>query len=165
MSDLIKMVREANPGRNHENISRRTMKLMEEVGEACQAYLSVTSPTNGKGKTWDDVREELADSVIVALDIALTPMPDEVNKSDAEIEADFLRMVEKKLKKWRKNRKKAITAQQDAEPATGPLTDAEKALGPFQKLQRVAAGDNRFVQDTLDRFGRFARGQRDDDAV
>lgn len=66
-------VREANPTRNASNLDRRALKLIEEFGEAAQAYLNVTSPSNGKSKTWDDVREEIADVLIVALDIAWTP--------------------------------------------------------------------------------------------
>lgn len=72
------LVRDANPGRQAANIRRRAMKLMEELGEIAQAWLNVTSPSNGKGKTWDDVREEIADCLIVALDVGWTVLPTEV---------------------------------------------------------------------------------------
>jgi hypothetical protein len=51
--------------------------MLEEIGELSQAYLNVSSVSNGKQKTWDDVREEVADCLIVALDIAWTRMHDE----------------------------------------------------------------------------------------
>jgi len=79
MNDLIALVRDANPGRHHSNIFRRAVKLMEEAGEVSEAWLNVTSAANSKGKTWDDVREEIADVLIVALDVALTPLPHETN--------------------------------------------------------------------------------------
>jgi NTP pyrophosphatase (non-canonical NTP hydrolase) len=74
ISHLIKM---ANPYRDYANLSRRSIKLIEELGEVAEAWLSVTSPSNGKMKTWDDVREEIADCLIVALDIAWTALPGE----------------------------------------------------------------------------------------
>src|SRR3954469_6426855 len=69
-------VRDANPGRNEANLKRRSIKLSEELGEVAEAYLNVTSASNGKGMTWDDVREEIADVLIVVLDIAWTPLTD-----------------------------------------------------------------------------------------
>lgn len=63
----------ANPARSQANLSRRVLKLVEELGEVSEAYLGVTSgSSNGKGKTWDDFREETADVFIVGMDIALT---------------------------------------------------------------------------------------------
>ena len=69
MDNLIKKVWDANPKRKNKNMARRLLKLGEEYGEANQAYIAVTSKNNDKQKTWADVREELSDVVIVALDI------------------------------------------------------------------------------------------------
>lgn len=73
MENIITMIRDANPERSRDTLSRRMFKLNEEFGEHAEAYLNVTSKNNGKGKTWDDVREEIADTLIVAVDVALTP--------------------------------------------------------------------------------------------
>lgn len=69
---LVKLVREANPHRTPQNIRRRLTKILEELGEASEAYLSVSSPHNYKNKSWEDYREEAADTLIVLLDVALT---------------------------------------------------------------------------------------------
>ena len=71
---IIPSIRDANLTRNADNIVRRLIKLQEELGEHAEAYLNVTSAGNGKGKTWNDVREESADLLIVAVDVALTPI-------------------------------------------------------------------------------------------
>ena len=73
---IIPAIRDANLTRQSGNYGRRLIKLQEELGEHAEAYLNVTSAGNGKGKTWDDVREEAADILIVAVDVALTPRPD-----------------------------------------------------------------------------------------
>jgi len=85
---IVDAVYDANPTRNVSNVNRRIIKLGEEYGEASEAYLNVTSAGNGKGKTWADVREELADVLIVALDVVLTPMSDDENLSDIQTELD-----------------------------------------------------------------------------
>ena len=72
---LIEMVREVNPGRKHSNLNRKLIKVAEEIGEIAEAYLNVTSSFNGKNKTWADVREEIVDVLILAIDISLTPWP------------------------------------------------------------------------------------------
>jgi hypothetical protein len=76
------LVREANPDRNVANVHRRTLKLIEELGEVAQAWLNVTSASNGKHKTWHDVREEIADCLIVALDIGWTILRNEIDVPD-----------------------------------------------------------------------------------
>lgn len=86
MENIIALIRDANPGRSQSTYGRRLIKLSEEVGEHAEAYLNVTSAGNGKGKTWDDVREEAADILIVAVDVALT--------GDGNIEASLNRRVE-----------------------------------------------------------------------
>lgn len=71
---IIELVAKANPGRQKDNLNRRIHKLLEEVGEVSEAWLNATSATNHKKKTWKDVEEEAADVLIVAIDIALTPI-------------------------------------------------------------------------------------------
>ena len=71
---IIQSIRDANLTRNVCNIARRVIKLHEELGEHAEAYLNVTNAGNGKKKCWDDVREEAADLLIVAVDVALTPI-------------------------------------------------------------------------------------------
>lgn len=72
MQNIIELIKSANPARALSNTKRRLLKITEEKGEVAEAVLNVTSPYNGKNKTWDDVREELVDCFIVAADIALT---------------------------------------------------------------------------------------------
>ncbi len=76
--DLVQMVMRANPTRHHNNLVRRLIKILEELGETSEAYLSVSSSANYKGKSWLDVREEAVDTMIVLLDVALTPFPNGV---------------------------------------------------------------------------------------
>ena len=117
MDSLLNRVRVANPKRNKKNIHRRLLKLGEEYGEVNQAYLAVTSKNNLKQKTWYDVREELCDVIIVALDILLTEMPDETFDTltkDADIEERSLKEVDRKLAKWLV---KMITKQTDVDDA------------------------------------------------
>lgn len=80
---IIPAIRDANLTRHSGNLGRRVIKLCEELGEHAEAYLNISSAGNGKGKTWDDVREEAADILIVAVDVALTPNDGE-NPSVAE---------------------------------------------------------------------------------
>lgn len=81
---IIADIRAANDTREATNIGRRLIKLNEEIGEHAEAYLNASSTNNnGKNKTWDDVREEAADCVIVAVDVALTPLF-EFNRSETE---------------------------------------------------------------------------------
>lgn len=91
---IIAAIREANATRHIGNLGRRLIKLSEEIGEHAEAYLNVTSVGNGKGKTWDDVREEAADMLIVAVDVALTPMSDAVTDAGREkMETDLIRRL------------------------------------------------------------------------
>ena len=102
MDTILNKIRDANLKRKVGNMDRRILKIGEEFGEACQAYLSVTSKNNDKKKTWDDVREELTDVLIVTLDVLLTEMPDEAN---ADIEARLHKELDRKLAKWDKKSK------------------------------------------------------------
>lgn len=74
MHVIVESILAANPNRQQDNLHRRIFKLSEEYGEIIEAYLNVTSSSNGKGKTWADVREEAVDLLIVAVDVALTPI-------------------------------------------------------------------------------------------
>ncbi len=71
---LVEMVRVVNPDRNENNLYRRLLKVLEELGETSEACLSVSSPHNYKSKSWEDYREESIDTLIVLIDIALTPI-------------------------------------------------------------------------------------------
>jgi hypothetical protein len=102
--DVVRAISGANSTRHHGNLIRRIVKLMEELGEASEAYLNVTSAANGKNLAWADVREELVDCVIVAVDCALTPTPDQENMTTEQVEAEFTSTVSHKLAKWKRNR-------------------------------------------------------------
>ncbi len=72
---IIADIEAANPGRDYGTLPRRILKIGEEVGEISGAFLGVTSEGNYKGKTMADVREEAVDALIVAIDVALTALP------------------------------------------------------------------------------------------
>lgn len=74
-TQIIKDIRESNPERSADTLSRRLMKILEELGETSEAFLSRTSANNYKKKTWDDYREEAVDTLIVMLDVGLTTYP------------------------------------------------------------------------------------------
>ena len=74
IATVIEMVAEANDDRRHDNLDRRILKFIEELGEVAEAFLECTSLHNRKQKTWADVHEEAADVMIVAIDMALTPL-------------------------------------------------------------------------------------------
>jgi NTP pyrophosphatase (non-canonical NTP hydrolase) len=101
---VIDAIFEANPTRNFDNYNRRTIKLMEELGELSEAYLNVTSSSNGKGLSYADVREEAVDCLIVAADLALTSTPDQAGLSSEQVTAAMVEMINLKLAKWKKNR-------------------------------------------------------------
>lgn len=69
---IVDDIRLVNPYRSPDNVRRRLLKVLEEVGEASEAYLSRTGQGNYKNKTWDDYAEEAVDTLIVLVDIALT---------------------------------------------------------------------------------------------
>jgi NTP pyrophosphatase (non-canonical NTP hydrolase) len=74
MNELVSMVRIVNPHRSMNNLNRRLLKILEELGETSEAYLSVSSPHNYKAKSWLDYREEAVDTLIVLIDVALTEL-------------------------------------------------------------------------------------------
>lgn len=98
---ILKTIDDANPDKDWRIVERRTLKLCEEAGESAQAILSYTSPHNIKSKHLDDFLEEVADTVIVGLDILLTKYPGEENLSPEEIESKRLKIIHNKLEKWR----------------------------------------------------------------
>lgn len=69
---IVEDIRKANPFRSPDSVRRRLLKILEEVGEASEAYLSRTGIGNYKNKSWDDYREESVDTLIVLVDVALT---------------------------------------------------------------------------------------------
>lgn len=110
MDAIVRNVFESNPSRSHKELNRRLMKLGEEYGEVLEAYLAVSGVNNYKNKSWDDVREEISDVVIVALDIMLTRMPSEDNLTDEELIARIEGEITRKLDKWKKVRGEHTTS-------------------------------------------------------
>ena len=106
MDPFLAKVKIANNQRTMENFSRRLLKLGEEYGEANQAYLSVTSESNGKNKSWSDVREELIDTLVVTMDLLLHEFPDQAEFSDEQKTSDLEAILDTKLKKWSRKQKK-----------------------------------------------------------
>lgn len=100
---IIETIYNANPNRSVSELSRRIIKLAEEIGELSEAYLSVSSETNYKNKTWSDVREEATDAIIVALDVFLTDMPEDKNKSFEDKVHLLNEIINRKVEKWIKS--------------------------------------------------------------
>ena len=77
---------------DNKSVLQKALKLSEEVGEVSEAVLSLEgAPACGyKGLTEEDVMEELADVIIVALSLKHQINPD----------ADITKFMEKKLNKW-----------------------------------------------------------------
>jgi hypothetical protein len=121
-NSFLRAIVEANPTRSFGNIERRFLKIGEELGEACEAYL-VASTTNKtrKKKTYADVREECIDLSIVGLDCALTRFPGEENLTDEDIEFICMEVLATKLAKWKR--------QKDAQVSiTDELTTVDDAV-------------------------------------
>lgn len=108
MPDIIKKIYDAKIQKGKLEIKksrmiRRALKLSEESGEVSEAVLGVTGKEeeNYKNKSYDDVREELVDSIIVAVDFLYSTFPDE--KDDLSFE-DVSKLREdifnKKIDKW-----------------------------------------------------------------
>lgn len=104
--NVFEKIWNANRKRTMTIFPRRLLKLGEEYGEANQAYLSVSSENNGKDKTWADVREELADTIIVAMDLYCHEMPDEKDMTYELKLAQLNSDIDRKLKKWEKKQKR-----------------------------------------------------------
>lgn len=86
MGPAYDLIREADLARHHTNLNRRIIKTMEELGELSEAYLYTSSDQNYKGKTYGDVREELADMIIMACDLSSIRLPGEENLTQKEFE-------------------------------------------------------------------------------
>lgn len=105
LQQIYEVTNKRNPVYDERYLSRRVIKVGEESGEISEAFLSVTSESNSKNKTFEDVREEAVDTAIVALDIALTKFPGEEEMDDEQLYAAVENMIAKKLTKWRKKLK------------------------------------------------------------
>lgn len=82
-----------------KSIEHLLLKLMEEVGEASQAYLSLNNVSGSKYKSnsKSDFQEELIDSLLVLITL--------INKTG--ISKDELEvLIEKKITKWQKFQEK-----------------------------------------------------------
>jgi len=104
MPDIIEKVQEANPDRSMKTLDRRILKLQEEAGECAQAYLSISSLLNSKNKTWNDVRTEAIDVIVIALDVALTRFPVDKGEDLAGIRKKVLQVFNRKVKRWVKKK-------------------------------------------------------------
>lgn len=100
--DVFEKIAKSNEARNITEIPRRALKLAEETGEVAQAVVAVTSKKNSKRKTWADVREECADVIIIAIDIALTEMPDQEGSTLAGRIKEIKTEIDRKILKWLK---------------------------------------------------------------
>lgn len=112
-NEVFRKILEANPERNYSSMSRRLIKVMEELGEASEAYLNITSSYNGKNKSVDDFREELVDCMVVIVDCLLTKLPGEEDMTSESIEANILEILDTKLAKWANNKKNQVTQNVD----------------------------------------------------
>ncbi|SHM42691.1 hypothetical protein SAMN05444272_2598 [Roseibium suaedae] len=80
-----------------KTLPERALKLAEEAGEVAQAVLSATGASGSayKGLNLADVREEAADTAIVALSILAQTCEDE-----AMFKAELNRLLSEKCGKW-----------------------------------------------------------------
>ena len=112
MTNILKMVFDAKKKKykdldiSKKRLLRRGLKLSEECGEVCEAIFGITDEENYKGKTYDDVREELVDVIIVALDALFSEFEDEElpNNFDDIIKLRSV-IFEEKITKWLKDKK------------------------------------------------------------
>lgn len=116
MIDIIKSIYDAKIKKGKLDIKkprmvRRALKLSEETGEVSEAVLGITGKDeeNYKNKTYDDVREELVDTIIVAFDFLYSKFPDENQEMTYDdIDKNRKEIFSKKIEKWlaKKKRKK-----------------------------------------------------------
>lgn len=108
MDEILKKIYEIKQSKKSSKVGkkrllRRALKLSEESGEVAQAVFSITSDRNPKNKTYADVREELVDTVIVALELLLSEFPDEELDGDESydyIKERSLSEFNRKIQKW-----------------------------------------------------------------
>lgn len=105
MKRIFDIIYKANPRRSLDNLERKMLKIGEESGEAMAAYLNVTSELNAKGSSWKDLREELLDIIIIAVDCLYTPIPIDEGKNREQIEAEIFEEFKRKMAKWEKQTK------------------------------------------------------------
>lgn len=99
MQNLLKLIQSTGkPTRSLSTLLRRTLKAAEECGELSEAVLSVTSDSNAKNKSHDDIIEEALDLAIVALDVALTKSSDGISESEQYEHVSGILAL--KLQKW-----------------------------------------------------------------
>ncbi|AVI93388.1 conserved protein of unknown function [Oenococcus oeni] len=92
MDNLIDQIRKA-AATEPKKTEQQFMKLSEELGEACQAYLSSqgTSGNKYKNLNQESVKEELVDVVLVAMALL-----SQLGTSDQDIKS----LAERKISKW-----------------------------------------------------------------
>ena len=74
VESIILSVERADPSRSLDDLPRRFVKFDEEKGEVANDWLALSSAGNGKRRTPADLLEEIVDALVVATDLALTPM-------------------------------------------------------------------------------------------
>lgn len=74
--EFFDRIEEIGVDRSRDNISRRLVKVCEELGELSEAILNVTCAINYKNKTVSDIMEEAVDCVIVMVDCFMTTLPE-----------------------------------------------------------------------------------------
>lgn len=96
-------------GMSERKLLRRTVKLGEESGEVFKAVFGITSEINPKNLSYDDLREELVDTIIVAADMLFTTYPDEIqDQSFEELLESRSAIFDNKIDKWLKDKKPAV---------------------------------------------------------
>ncbi len=98
--NLVGVIQKLNPKRDMDNLPRRVIKLSEENGETSEAFLYAPIPNNRKNITWDDFREEAIDAAIIGIDLALTKLPVDGDKTPEQIHQEVMDVFERKLNKW-----------------------------------------------------------------
>lgn len=71
---IILSVERVNLSRSLSDLPRRLVKFDEEKGEVANDWLALSSAGNGKQRNSADLLEEMSDLMVVAVDLALTPM-------------------------------------------------------------------------------------------
>lgn len=134
---IVNDIREANRDRSPTCIRRRLLKILEELGETSEAYLSKTGTGNYKNKSWDDYREEGVDTMIVMVDVALTELVDSTWPAAALL---YLNVEE--------GRREAVTSFEEMEQVN---FDIARAVCSADHFLRQADG-------TVGFYGATARG-------
>lgn len=93
--NLLEKIRQASL-QEPKTIQQQFLKLMEELGEACQAYLSAAQASGNRYKNLnqEDLKEELADIMLVTMAILY-----KLDTTDEELMALLARKTEKWVEK------------------------------------------------------------------